>query len=62
MEVTDPHVVAITDLVFLVDAGQAETESRGSDLILSASISSTLNGGIGHDVVGLAQQVREGSS
>ena len=55
VEVTDPDVVAVADLAFLVDAGQAEGQARivldlvGVDLV-------HVKGRIGHDIVSLAHQ------
>ena len=55
VEVADPDVVAVADLVLFVDAGQAEGQARvaldlvGVDLV-------HVEGRIGHHVVGLAHQ------
>ena len=55
VEVADPDVVAVADLVLFVDAGQAEGQARvgldlaGVDLI-------DIEGRIGHHIVGLAEQ------
>ncbi len=55
VEVADPDVVAVADLALLVDAGQAEGQARvGLDLVGVDLVD--VEGRIGHDVVGLADQ------